>query len=259
MDIQELQKKMSLPQFPLSTKYDIEWLAENEMGPCSLWLAEFLVSSMEIKPGMRVLDLGCGKAISSIFLAKEFNVQVWAADLWIDASENCARIKKAGVEDLVFPMNAEAHTLPFANGFFDAIVSLDSYHYFGTDELYLAYITGFLKPGGQIGIVVPGVNREWSQADKDKLNGYWEAYNYTFHTAEWWKALWERCDCVQVETADRMPDGYEVWLQWDKTLIEAGLLKRSGDVEMLELDGGNLTFTRMVARMDSVHNEAESR
>ena len=29
---------------------------------------------MELEPGMRVLDMGCGKAISSIFLAKEFDV-----------------------------------------------------------------------------------------------------------------------------------------------------------------------------------------
>lgn len=252
MDMQELQKKMSLPQFPLSAKYDIEWLAENEMGPNSLWLAEFLASAMHLKPGMRVLDLGCGKAISSIFLAKEFNVQVWATDLWINASDNWSRIAREGVENLVFPMNAEAHALPYADGFFDAIVSLDSYHYYGTDELYLAYVSRFVKPGGQIGIVVPGVNREWTEADKIKLGGYWEPYNYTFHTPGWWKFLWERCGCVKVETADRMPGGYEVWLHWDKTLKEAGQLKRNGDVKMLELDGGNLTFTRIVARMGSV-------
>ncbi len=39
-------------------------------------------------PGLRVLDLGCGRASSSIFLCREFGVQVWAADLWFSASEN---------------------------------------------------------------------------------------------------------------------------------------------------------------------------
>jgi len=37
---------------------------------------------------MRVLDLGCGKALSSIFLAKEYGTQVWATDLWISATDN---------------------------------------------------------------------------------------------------------------------------------------------------------------------------
>lgn len=32
----------------------------------------------------------------------------------------------------------DARSLPFANEFFDAIVSHDSYVYFGTDDLYLS-------------------------------------------------------------------------------------------------------------------------
>jgi hypothetical protein len=31
-----LQDKLSLNQFPLSAKYDIKWVIENEMGPSSL-------------------------------------------------------------------------------------------------------------------------------------------------------------------------------------------------------------------------------
>ena len=58
------------------------------MGPHVLWLAESLSEVFEFKPGMRVLDLGCGRAVSSIFLAQEFGVTVWAADYWIKPSEN---------------------------------------------------------------------------------------------------------------------------------------------------------------------------
>ena len=36
---------------------------------------------------MKILDLGCGKGLTSIFLAKEFGVQVYATDLWITAAE----------------------------------------------------------------------------------------------------------------------------------------------------------------------------
>ena len=46
--------------------------------------------------------------------------------------------------------------MPFAHDFFDAIVSLDSYHYYGTDFGYLEFhILRHLKRGGQIGIVSP--------------------------------------------------------------------------------------------------------
>jgi len=53
---------------------------------------------------MRVLDLGCGRAISSIFLHREFGVQVWATDLWYSVSENILRVRDAGVDDGVFPI-----------------------------------------------------------------------------------------------------------------------------------------------------------
>jgi cyclopropane fatty-acyl-phospholipid synthase-like methyltransferase len=43
---------------------------------------------MAVEPGMRVLDLGCGRAITSVFLAREFGARVWAADMWIDPTPN---------------------------------------------------------------------------------------------------------------------------------------------------------------------------
>jgi len=248
MDKEALAARMRLAQFPRSARYDIEWLCENEMGPCSTWLAEYLFEAMEVEKGSRILDLGCGMAMSSIFIAREYDVQVWAADLWIKATDNQERIARQGLGDRVFPINCEAHSLPFANGFFDAIVSLDAYHYFGTDELYLPYIARFLKPGGQIGIVVPGVEHEWTEDDRDRIGSYWEPYNYTHHTPSWWLGLWTRSECVDAVAEENMPGGYDVWLQWDRTLKEAGVLKRSGDVEMLELDGGNFTWTRVVGR-----------
>ncbi|MFP4160320.1 MAG: SAM-dependent methyltransferase, partial [Desulfobacterales bacterium] len=65
-DIKELLVK---PEFPLSAKYDPDWILDNQMGPNALWLAEWLLQDLPLAPGMRVLDLGCGKAMSSIFMA----------------------------------------------------------------------------------------------------------------------------------------------------------------------------------------------
>lgn len=77
--------------------------------------------------------MGCGRAISSIFLVKELDVQVWATGLWTSPSEIAGRIRYADVEGRVFPVHAEAHGLPVADEFFDAIVSMDAYHYWGPD------------------------------------------------------------------------------------------------------------------------------
>ncbi|HEY1710879.1 MAG TPA: hypothetical protein VGG10_21625, partial [Rhizomicrobium sp.] len=84
-------------RFPRASAYDTDWVVENLMGPNVLWLAEFLAEAVPLKPGMRILDLGCGKAVSSIFFAREFGVDVTAADLWIKPTENQKRIDAAGL------------------------------------------------------------------------------------------------------------------------------------------------------------------
>jgi cyclopropane fatty-acyl-phospholipid synthase-like methyltransferase len=91
----------SVGRYPRAARYDPGWVIDNAMGPNVLWLTEALCQVMPLEPGMRVLDLGCGKALSSIFLAKEYDVQVWATDLWIAATDNWARIREAGVGDRV--------------------------------------------------------------------------------------------------------------------------------------------------------------
>jgi len=107
---------------------------------------------MPLKPGMRVLDLGCGRAKSSVFLAREFGVQVTAVDLMITATENLQRIRQAGLEGQITPLQCDARALPFAAEAFDAIIAIDSFFYFGTDALYLNYLANFVREGGWIGM-----------------------------------------------------------------------------------------------------------
>src|SRR5258708_32701262 len=96
-------KRLVSDRFPRSSQYHPEWvLASVSGGANSLWLTEWLTSALDLRPGMRVLDLGCGRAASSIFLRREFCVQAWATDLWLRVSEKIQRIPDPGVEDGVF-------------------------------------------------------------------------------------------------------------------------------------------------------------
>ena len=49
-----------------------------------------------------------------------------------DAANNLQRVRDAEVDDGVFPIHADARSLPFATEFFDAVVSIDSFVYYGT-------------------------------------------------------------------------------------------------------------------------------
>lgn len=204
-----------MKKFPKTEQYDESWIHENWMGPNPLWLLEELCQHLELKPGMKVLDMGCGKGITSVFLAKEFGVTVFANDLWISPTENLKRFEEAGVSDRVFPIHAEAHALPYAEGFFDAVISIDSYQYYGADELYFpCTLSKLVKPGGQIGIVVPGLTREFDQGYPQTLKKHWVGEMFSFHSKDWWRHLWEKTGIAEITACYEMENPKELWFPW---------------------------------------------
>ena len=233
-------------QFPRASQYHPEWVLANASGGAnSLWLTEWLATALDLRPGMRVLDLGCGRASSSIFLRREFGVQVWATDLWFSAAENIQRIRDAGVEDGVFPLHADARSLPFAPDFFDAIVCIDSFPYFGSDDLYLNYLAQFVKPGGPIGIAGAGLVREIEGEVPEHLRAWWTQDLWAFHSAAWWRRHWERTGIVEVELAETMPDGWKLWLDWHRAVAP----DNATEIKAIEDDGGRfIGYVRVVGR-----------
>lgn len=120
------------------------------------------------------------------------------------------------------------------------MVSIDAYHYFGTDDLYLDYYANFARPEAQIGIVVPGLAQEFANVPPAHLRPIWPSEFYSFHTPAWWRQRWERSGRVQVGIADMIADGWKDWLLWVGNEHEDG--------KALEVDQGrNLGFSRVVA------------
>lgn len=258
----EIIAGLKLPAYPRTASYDTEWVLENRMGPHPLWLMEALTDQMQLEPGMRVLDLGCGRALTSVFLAREFDVQVWAADLWVDPSENWPRIHAAGVGSSVFPLKMEAHAMPFATGFFDAIVSVDAFHYFGTSDLYLEEVIEFLVPDGQIGIVAPGLTRELDEVPKE-ISSEWYSDYWSFHSPDWWARHWNRSGVVDGVAADLVPNGARDWLTWIEACTSIGIPAPDGEfvdtgADLLRLDEGRtIAFSRITARRKSEDLETD--
>ena len=245
----ELRRIQFRDGYSRSAKYDPLWVIENHMGSQCLWLTESLIKVMDFRPGMRVLDLGCGKALSSIFLAKETGAQVWAVEPGVSPSENADRAREAGVGDLVFPIRADARNMPFPSHFFDAAISINAYWIFGTDDFYLPRcLAETLKPGATLGMINPGLLEEYKGEVPANVKTWWLQHVIAYHSVEWWRRHLERTGLVDVQVADNMEgdEGRQVWRTW------AGVVNPGKD-GLIEGEGGaNITFTRLVARLGEV-------
>ena len=91
-------------------KYRQYFTKDYLMGPNSFRLLDELIRR---KPSdvrfHRTLDLGCGFALTSLFIANETDADaVYAYDLWIPATENYRRIRDNHLEDRVIPIHGDA-------------------------------------------------------------------------------------------------------------------------------------------------------
>lgn len=132
-----------------------------------------------IKPGDRVLDLGCG-AGRHAFEAYRRGARVIAADL--DLKE------LAGVSDMFAAMRAEGESgppaqaaaigadatrLPFADGSFDAVIVSEILEHVPNDSAALAEVARVTRPGGAIAVTVPAWLPEricWALSDEYHAN-----------------------------------------------------------------------------------------
>lgn len=83
-----------------------------------------LVEMCNITPGQYILDIGCGTGYTASLLAKDFQVDVVAADIRSKVLEEAQRrIVKEGVGGRVETIRADVHQLPFPSNMFDAVIA----------------------------------------------------------------------------------------------------------------------------------------
>lgn len=220
-----------------SNQYDKTFINENMMGPNSMKILEELLQSFSLTKDMRVLDLGCGKGLTSIYLANEFGLQVFATDLWISATENYKTFKSMGLENQIIPIHAEATDLPYAEEYFDAVISIDSYHYFGTEPEYMdEKLAPLVKKDGIIALGIPGVKKELNGVLADEMMLSWadvkDEILKTFHSVSWWQELLGKSKEITIESIQEMQCHDECWQDWlscdheyakkDRPAMEAG-------------------------------------
>ena len=231
-----------------SEKYNSPALQAKIMGPNPVKLEEELLLDHRIPGGAVVCDLGSGQGLTSVFLAKEFGFTVYAADLWSDPEENRRFFDEMGLSrEQIIPIKADAADLPFEKEFFDAVVSTDSYNYFGRDPRYLdEKLLPFVKSGGYLYIAIPGMKKDLHDRLPPELLLSWtpEQLDY-LHDADYWRKITGKCRGAEVLSVQEMESNEEVWADWLKQENEYAV----GDRKAMEAGGGKyLNFIAIVLR-----------
>lgn len=196
-------------------KYSSYFTSRYMMGPNAIRLLDEMLTRCPLEGGSRILDLGCGTGLSSLYLAGETAAEIFAVDLWCSATDNLRRFLEWGVADRVVPIHADALELPFADGFFDHIVSVDAYHYFACNPEYFAgKLLPLVKRGGSVRIVVPGLKEEFGETVPPEILD-WAGDEYRlFHSCGWWeKTIGTHPDIASLKCFLLTDDG-AAWQEW---------------------------------------------
>lgn len=173
-----------------SDQYAAYFTPEYLMGPNGMALLEEMIAPIEHAfSGARVLDLGCGQGLTSLYLAKETGAQqIFSAELWTPATRLEQNFVSWGIDDKAFPIHADANALPFADAFFDLIVSVDAYHYFGRETGFFAEkIWPLVKAGGRVCLCMPGLKREFDGGMPALMTEWAGDEAGFFHSGAWWR------------------------------------------------------------------------
>ncbi len=221
-------------KFFRTEKYHIDFQKTKMTGPNAMLITEELLCSLDLRPTMTALDIRCGKSLSSLLVAKEFGMRVFACDDSVEPCENFAFYKRINMQNQIIPMKLDfSGDIPFSAEYFDLILCAGTFNQIGEKINLKEKILPLLKNNGVLAVAMPvlTVNEISPQLRKFAANN-----TETLHSFDWWKNYFESqgltsfesglCECTE-----------KAWNDWflctdnenamhDKALAETGVLSQ---------------------------------
>jgi ubiquinone/menaquinone biosynthesis C-methylase UbiE len=137
-----------------------QWAEEGkgeEMEHHHISITEQTLKIMELKPGDKVLDLGCGAGWASRLMAKAVDdPEKPGLVVGLDVSDEMIRRARSASKDydnLMFVVGS-AQQIPWEENYFDKVLSVESFYYYADQERALAELFRVMAPLGELYILI---------------------------------------------------------------------------------------------------------
>jgi ubiquinone/menaquinone biosynthesis C-methylase UbiE len=113
---------------------------------------------MDLRPGERILDLGCGSGWASRLLARLVGdgPEGFGQVVGLDISDEMVRLARASSKDFenILYVQGSASKIPWEENFFDKVLSVESFYYYPDQDRALLELFRVLAPKGRLFILI---------------------------------------------------------------------------------------------------------
>src|SRR5580704_11527669 len=121
-------------------------------------ITEKTMRRMDLRPGERILDLGCGSGWATRLLARMVGEgpQGFGQVVGVDISDEMVRQARSASKDFdnVMFVVGSAAKIPWEENFFDKVLSVESFYYYPDQERALAELFRVMAPHGRLFILM---------------------------------------------------------------------------------------------------------
>jgi len=162
------------------------------------------VEMLDLKPGMKVLDIGCGTGGSAFYMARNYGVDVHGIDLstnMIGIAQDYREEMEPSVKHRVQFYIEDAMTMGYPDNFYDVIYSRDTILHITEKQKLFEKFLKCLKPGGKLMIsdYCRGNVGSHSQAFLD----YVKSRDYDLHTVTQYGNILEKAGFTNVNAMNK--------------------------------------------------------
>lgn len=216
-----------------------------------------ILSILDIKQGMRILDLGCGSGYLSFQAAgRNQEAQVVGLDIVSDALvANREHAKKENITNVEF-ISYDGIIFPFEDESFDMVITRYALHHFPTIQTSMNEVARVLKKGGRFFLSDPRPNDCDTTRFVDAYMQLKKDGHIRFYTKAEWEEIMKEAGMMlekSFDTSIRFPKkkntapGYaEVLASHDQSIIDSYQLEETDDELWITEQVNNLMFVKYI-------------